>query len=58
MSYQIMNVLFDLNKYLQVTTIVVTHEHNIVRHFGKRVIKIQKGKIEFDKIIEVENEHK
>lgn len=58
MSYQIMGLLFDLNKYLQVTTIVITHEHNIVRHFGKRVIKIEKGKIKFDKIIEVENEHK
>lgn len=58
LSYQIMKVLFDLNKYLQVTTIVVTHEHDIVRHFGKRVIGINKGKIEFDKIVEVENEHK
>ncbi len=58
LSYQIMKVLFDLNKYLKVTTIVVTHEHEMVRHFGKRVIGMSQGKIEFDKKIEVDDELK
>lgn len=56
LSYQIMKILFDLNKYLKVTTIVVTHEHDMVRHFGKRIIKINKGQVEFDKIVNKDTE--
>ena len=30
---------------------MVTHEHELVRHFGGRVISIEKGQIAFDEVI-------
>ncbi|MGN0453992.1 MAG: cell division ATP-binding protein FtsE [Ruminococcus sp.] len=44
MSYEIIELLSEINR--QGTTIlVVTHEHDLVRHFHKRVIEIDKGRI-------------
>ena len=44
MSYEIIGLLSEINA--QGTTIlVVTHEHNLVRRFNKRVIEIEKGKV-------------
>lgn len=44
MSYEIIGLLSEINA--QGTTIlVVTHEHDLVRRFNKRVIEIEKGKV-------------
>ncbi|MCH5202559.1 MAG: cell division ATP-binding protein FtsE [Oscillospiraceae bacterium] len=47
MSHEIIDLLSEINK--QGTTIlIVTHEHELVKEFGKRVIEIHKGKIVHD----------
>ena len=51
-----MKLLVEINKYLNVTILVITHEHNLIKDFGKRVVEIENGKIKYDKILEVENE--
>lgn len=51
LSQQIIKLLVDINKYLNVTIVVITHEHNLVKDFGKRVIEIENGKIKEDKLI-------
>ena len=56
LSYQIIKLLVEINKYLNVTILVITHEHNLIKDFGKRVVEIENGKIKYDKILEVENE--
>ena len=33
------------------TILMVTHEHDIVRHFGGRIININKGVISFDEVV-------
>ena len=44
MSFEIIEVLAEINA--QGTTIlVVTHEHELVRHFNKRVVEIDKGRV-------------
>ena len=44
MSFEIIELLSEINA--QGTTIlVVTHEHDLVRHFNKRVIEIEKGRV-------------
>ena len=44
MSYEIIELLAKINK--QGTTIlIVTHEHDLVRQFNKRVIEIEKGRV-------------
>lgn len=44
MSFEIIELLSQINA--QGTTIlVVTHEHDLVRHFNKRVIEIEKGRV-------------
>jgi cell division transport system ATP-binding protein len=51
MSHEIIDLLSEINK--QGTTIlIVTHEHDLVKEFGKRVIEIHKGKIVHDTQIE------
>ncbi len=47
MSFEIMKKLTEINK-TGTTVIVVTHEHNLVREFGGRVIIINGGEIEID----------
>lgn len=50
LSYEIVELLKGIND--QGTTILmVTHEHDLVRHFGGRIINIKNGEIEFDEII-------
>ena len=44
MSYEIMKKLFTINKH-GTTVIVVTHDHELVRNFGGRVILIGGGEI-------------
>ncbi len=50
LSYEIVELLKGIND--QGTTILmVTHEHDLVRHFGGRIINITDGEIVFDEII-------
>lgn len=58
LSLQIVELLVDINKYCGTTIVVVTHEHEIVRYFGGRVISIENGQIAFDEVIGGEHEHK
>lgn len=51
-SYEIMTLLKKINKECKTTVLVVTHEHELVRHFGGRTINFEKGVITFDGIIE------
>lgn len=50
LSYEIVELLKGIND--QGTTILmVTHEHDLVRHFGGRIINITDGEIVFDEVI-------
>ncbi|MBR1554156.1 MAG: cell division ATP-binding protein FtsE [Oscillospiraceae bacterium] len=51
LSYEIVDLLRTIN--MQGTTILmVTHEHELVRRFGGRIISITAGQIDFDEIVE------
>ena len=43
-SFELMSLLEEINK-LGTTVLVVTHEQELVRHFDKRVIAIDEGKV-------------
>jgi len=45
---EIMNLLTEINK-MGTTVLMATHDHNIVNHFKKRVLKIQDGKLISDR---------
>ena len=45
LSHQIIKLLVDINKYLNVTIIVITHEHNLIKSFGKSRIWRKKAHI-------------
>lgn len=47
MSYEIVDLLMKLNE-AGTTVIMVTHEHNLVRCFNKRIITLEKGEIVSD----------
>ncbi len=47
MSYEIVTLLTEINKR-GTTIIMVTHDHNLVRDFGHRVIMLDKGRIVAD----------
>lgn len=47
MSYEIVELLTEINKR-GTTILMVTHEHDLVQHFGKRVIEINSGNIMAD----------
>lgn len=50
LSYEIVELLKGIND--QGTTILmVTHEHDLVRHFGGRIINITDGEIVFDEVV-------
>ena len=50
LSYEIVELLKGIND--QGTTILmVTHEHDLVRHFGGRIINIANGEIAYDNVI-------
>ncbi len=56
MSYEIVELLTEINKR-GTTVLMVTHEHDLVQHFGKRVIEINSGSITTDsENPEVQNE--
>ena len=48
LSYEIVELLKDINRSAGTTIIMVTHEHDLVKHFGVRRINIQDGAITFD----------
>ncbi len=48
LSYEIVELLKDINRSAGTTIIMVTHEHDLVKHFGGRIINIQDGTITFD----------
>ncbi len=51
LSYEIVDLLKTIN--MQGTTVMmVTHEHELVKRFGGRIINIDKGQIAFDDIME------
>lgn len=58
LSHQIIKLLIDINKYLGVTIVVITHEHDLIKNFNKRTIEIENGRIKKDSLIGVENELK
>lgn len=50
MSYEIMELLSEINKR-GTTILVVTHEHELVESFGRRVITIDKGVVVEDSML-------
>ena len=50
LSYEIVELLQCFNA-CGTTILMVTHEHNLVRHFGGRIININQGDIVFDEVI-------
>jgi len=57
LSYEIVELLKGINA-CGTTVLMVTHEHDIVRHFGGRIININGGSIAFDEVIGGNNENK
>lgn len=49
-SYEIVELLKEINK-CGTTVLMVTHEHDLVKHFGGRIINIDEGSIAFDSVI-------
>lgn len=49
-SYEIVSLLKEINK-CGTTVLMVTHEHELVKHFGGRIINIDEGSIAFDSVI-------
>ncbi len=47
MSYEIVELLTEINRR-GTTILMVTHEHQLVRDFGQRVIMIESGRIVAD----------
>lgn len=45
MSYEIIELLAKINEESGTTILVVTHEHELVKQFNKRVIEIEKGRV-------------
>ena len=50
LSYEIVDLLKRINE-CGTTVLMVTHEHDLVRYFGGRIININKGSIAFDEVI-------
>jgi cell division ATP-binding protein FtsE len=50
LSYEIVELLKGIND-CGTTILMVTHEHDLVRHFGGRIININKGEVTFDQVI-------
>lgn len=49
-SFEIVSLLREINK-CGTTVLMVTHEHDLVKHFGGRIINIDEGSIAFDSVI-------
>ena len=50
LSYEIVELLMGINA-CGTTILMVTHEHDLVRHFGGRIINIKDGQVVYDEII-------
>ena len=55
LSYELVGLLKGINE-CGTTILMVTHEHDLVRHFGGRIININSGNIAFDEVIGGTNE--
>lgn len=55
LSYEIVELLKGINE-CGTTILMVTHEHDLVRHFGGRIININSGEVVFDEVIGGNNE--
>ena len=55
LSYEIVELLKGINE-CGTTILMVTHEHDLVRHFGGRIININSGEVVFDEVIGGVNE--
>ena len=53
LSYEIVELLQDINE-CGTTVIMVTHNHDLVKYFGGRIINLKEGSIAFDGYIEGE----
>lgn len=49
-SYELVELLKEINR-CGTTVVMITHEHELVRYFGGRIINIEKGSITFDENI-------
>lgn len=49
-SYELVGLLKEINR-CGTTVVMITHEHNLVRYFGGRIINLDKGTITFDETI-------
>ncbi|MDE7362004.1 MAG: cell division ATP-binding protein FtsE [Oscillospiraceae bacterium] len=49
-SYEIVGLLKEINR-CGTTVVMITHEHELVRYFGGRIINLDKGTITFDETI-------
>ncbi|MDR1674106.1 MAG: cell division ATP-binding protein FtsE [Oscillospiraceae bacterium] len=47
LSYEIVGLLKNINE-CGTTVLMVTHEHDLVRHFGGRIISIEEGSVVYD----------
>lgn len=52
MSYEIVDLLFEINRR-GTTVVMVTHEHQLVRDFGRRVVMIENGMVVADNAADV-----
>lgn len=55
LSYEIVELLKEINR-CGTTVVMVTHEHDLVKHFGGRIINLDGGNITFDENIGGQNE--
>ncbi|MCL2018725.1 MAG: cell division ATP-binding protein FtsE [Oscillospiraceae bacterium] len=55
LSYEIVELLKDINQ-CGTTVLMVTHEHDLVKYFGGRIISLKKGCVDFDDYIGGNNE--
>ena len=55
LSYEIVELLKGINE-CGTTVLMVTHEHDLVRYFGGRIININKGEVAFDEVVGGSNE--
>ncbi|HCF82714.1 MAG TPA: cell division ATP-binding protein FtsE [Ruminococcaceae bacterium] len=49
-SYELVGLFKEINR-CGTTVVMITHEHELVRYFGGRIINIDEGKITFDETI-------
>jgi cell division transport system ATP-binding protein len=49
-SYELVELLKEINR-CGTTVVMITHEHDLVRYFGGRIINVEKGSITFDENI-------